>query len=70
MLQDEEDIEDQTKGSKSKLGRVAKEGDPIVVVVGVKHHLQDGEETTHEVKEDVADRPSDGGLALVVHVCL
>lgn len=70
VLQNEEHIEDETEGPEAELGEVPEERGPVVVVVRVEHHLQDGEETADEVQEDVSDRPAYGGFALVVHVRL
>lgn len=49
VLENEEDIEDQTEGTKAEFGEIAEEGRPVVIVVRVEHHLQDGEEAAHEV---------------------
>lgn len=59
MLQYEEHVEDQAEQPQAEFGRVAEEGDPVVVVVCVQRHLEDGEETADEVQEDVPDTPAD-----------
>ena len=70
MLIHEEDVEEDGEEAEAELGGVAKDGAPVVVVVGDDEHLGDAEETAGEVEHDVADAPADGALAQVVHVGL
>lgn len=55
MLEHEEYIEDKTEQAETELRDVTEDRHPVVVVVSVQRHLENGEETAHEVKEDVAD---------------
>ena len=70
MLVHEEDVEEDGEETEAKLGGIAKDGAPVVVVIGDDEHLADAEETASEVEHDVADAPADGALPAVVHVGL
>ena len=70
MLVHEEDVEENGEEAEAELGGVAKDGAPVVVVVGDDEHLADAEEPAGEVEHDVADAPADGAFPEVVHVGL
>lgn len=66
VLQQEQYIEHDGHRAQPELGEVEEDAHPVVVVEGVQEHLEDGQQATRRVEEDVADAPADGGLAAVV----
>ena len=58
MLDHEEDVENHREQTQAKLGGVAEDGAPVVVVVREDEHLRDGQSAASEVQKDVANAPA------------
>ena len=86
VLEHEEDVKEDGEETETKLGRVAKDARPVVVVVSDQDHLQggivvfdhqhhdhdlnDGETSASEVEEYISNAPADSAFPSEVHVRL
>lgn len=70
MLNYEEYIKNDREQSQAKLGRVSKNGNPIIIVIGIQYHLQHAQDPACKVQEYVSNTPANCGLSFVIHVGL
>jgi len=70
VLKDEEDVEQNGEKAEAEFRRVAKNAVPVVVVVSLEEHLQNGEGAAGKVQENVANAPSIRAFPFVVHIRL
>ena len=63
VLQHEEDVEHDGEETEAELGRVPKDGGPVIVVVADQDHLDDAERAASEVKKDVSNAPAHSALS-------
>jgi len=70
MLEDEENVEENGEEAESEFRHVAEDAFPVVVIVRLQKHLQDGKGAPSEVKKNIPDAPSVRAFTLVVHVGL
>lgn len=70
MLQDEEYVKENGEEAETELRKVAENAFPIVVVVRLQEHLQNGKRATGKIKQYVSNAPTIRTLTLVVHVGL
>jgi len=70
VLEHEEDVKEDGEETETKLGRVAKDARPVVVVVSDQDHLNDGETSASEVEEYISNTPADSAFPSEVHIRL
>ena len=58
MLNNKQNIKQDWEETKSELGRVPKDGIPVIVIIADENHLEDGESSTGEIQQDVTNTPA------------
>ncbi len=62
VLHHEQDVKQDGDEAQAELGKVPKDGIPVIVVVADEKHLDHGEDAAREVQEDVPDAPAHRAL--------
>lgn len=70
MLDHEEYIKQDREQAKTKLGRISKNGTPVIIVIRNQKHLDNTEGASSEVKKYISNTPSRSTLSPEVHDCL